>query len=125
MWVPSYVDFADVEGPGDEPEAGDAAILHGIEDLDDRVAAHMRAAAPWLKPARSETAEATYWVNHCQACCALQGDFFVMGVNGPFFPQFRAEADGLELIPGRGPLTANSSASLSEWMDWIALRLGL
>lgn len=44
-----------------------------------------------------------------------------MGINGPFFPQFRSEADALELIPGRGPLTANASASQSEWMDWIGL----
>ncbi len=123
VWVPSFVDFADVEEPEDEPEAGDAATLHGIQDLDDHVAAHVREVAPWLKPGRSETADATYWVNHCQACCALQGDFFVMGVNGPFFPQFRAEADALELIPGRGPLSANATAAHSEWMDWIAERL--
>ncbi|WP_253256623.1 hypothetical protein [Stenotrophomonas sp. VV52] len=56
-------------------------------------------------------------------CCALQGDFFVMGVNGPFFPQFRAEADGLELLSGRGPLSANATAAQSGWMDWIAERL--
>lgn len=30
VWVPSYVDFADVEEPEDEPEAGGAATLHGI-----------------------------------------------------------------------------------------------
>ncbi|HFL6148064.1 TPA: hypothetical protein ACG4NT_000436 [Stenotrophomonas maltophilia] len=123
VWVPSFVDYADVDEPGDEPEAGDAATLHGIQDLDDQVAAHVREAAPWLKPGRSETANATYWANHCQACGVLQGDYFVTGVNGPFFPQFRAEADALELIPGRGPLSANATAAQSEWMDWIAERL--
>lgn len=50
-------------------------------------------------------------------------DYFVMGVNGPFFPQFRAEADALELIPGRGALSANATAAQSGWMDWIAERL--
>ncbi len=68
VWVPSFVDFADVEEPEDEPEAGDAATLHGIQDLDDHVAAHLREAAPWFKAGRSATANATYWANHCQAC---------------------------------------------------------
>lgn len=125
IWVPSFTDTSDVEGPEDEPEIGGAATLRHIEDLDDNVTDHVREVATWLKPGHSETAETTYWANHCPHCDALQGDHFVMGVNGPFFFQHRAEADALELIPGRGPLTANASASQSEWMDWIALRLGL
>jgi len=48
-----------------------------------------------------------------------------MGVNGPFFPQFRVEADALTLIPGRGPLKANASAAQSGWMDWIAERVAV
>lgn len=125
IWVPSFTDTSDVEGPEDEPEIGGAATLRHIEDLDDEVAAHVREVAPWLKHGRSETANATYWANDCLACDVLQGDYFVMGVNGPFFPQFRSEADALEFIPGRGPLSAHASASQSEWMDWIALRVGL
>jgi len=123
IWVPSFADAADVEGPEDEPEIGGAATLRHIEDLDDDVAAHVREVAPWLKPGYSETASATYWANHCPHCDALQGDYFVMGVNGPFFFQFRAEADALELISGRGPLSANASAAQSGWMDSIAERL--
>ena len=119
------MDFADVEDPEDEPDAGDAAILHRIQDWDDQVAAHVREVAPWLKPGHSETANANYWANHCRACGVLQGDYFVMGVNGPFFPQFRAEADALELIPGRGPLNANATAAHSGWMDWNAERLSV
>ncbi len=86
VWVSSFVDFAEVEEPEDEPEAGGATTLRGIQDLDDQVAAHVREVAPWLKPGRSETANATYWANHCQACGVLQGDYFVMGVNGPVLP---------------------------------------
>ncbi|MCW1978676.1 hypothetical protein [Xanthomonas campestris] len=123
IWVPSFADTSDVEGPEDEPEIGGAATLRHIEDLDDNVAAHVREVATWLKPGHSETAETTYWANHCPHCDALQGDYFVMGVNGPFFPQFRVEADALALIPGRGPLRANASAAQSGWMDWIAERL--
>jgi hypothetical protein len=123
LWVPSFVDFADVEEPEDEPEVGGAATVHEMQDLDELAAAHVREAAPWLKPGRSETANATYWANHCQACDALQGDYFVMGVNGPFFPHTRAEADALELISGRGPLKANATAAQSGWMEWITERL--
>ncbi len=123
IWVPSFTDTSDVEGPEDEPEIGGAATLRHIEDLDDDVAAHVRGVAPWLKHGRSETANATYWANHCLACDVLQGDYFVMGVNGPFFPQIRAEAGALELISGSGPLSANASAAQSGWMDWIADRL--
>jgi len=123
VWVPSFMDFADVGEPEDEREAGGAATLHGIHDLDKPVAGHVREAAPWLKLGHSETADATCWANHCHHCDALQGDYFVMGVNGPFFLQFRAEADALELIPGRGPLHAHASAAQSGWMDWIAERL--
>jgi hypothetical protein len=123
IWVPSFTDAADVDGPDDEPEIGGAATLRHIEDLDDDVAAHVREVAPWLKHGRSETANATYWANHCLACDVLQGDYFVMGVNGPFFPQFHVEADALELIPGRGPLEANASTAQSGWMDWIVERL--
>lgn len=75
VWVPSFMDFADVEEPEDEPEAGGAATLHGIQGLDDQTVAHVEEVAPWLKPGRSETANATYWANHCQACDALQGDY--------------------------------------------------
>jgi len=119
IWVPSFIDTSDVEGPEDEPEIGGAATLRDIEDLDDDVAAHVREVAPLLKLGNSETASATYRANHCHHCDALQGDYFVMGVNGPFFLQFRAEADALELIPGRGPLTANASASQSG--GWTGL----
>ncbi|MEV5117975.1 hypothetical protein MRBLST12_000908 [Stenotrophomonas indicatrix] len=125
VWVPSFVDFADVEEPEDVPEVGGVATLRGIQDLDDQVAAHVRQVAPWLKLGHSETAQATYWVNHCHHCDALQGDYFVMGVNGPFSPQFHVEADALELIPGRGPLHAHASAAQSGWMDWIAERLAV
>lgn len=123
VWVPSFINTEDVEDPKDEPEAGGASTLLYIQALDDLVAAHVREVAPWLKLGPSGTANATYWANHCQACGVIQGDYFVLGINGPFFPQSRTEADALQSIAGRGPLAANAASSQSGWMNWIAERL--
>ncbi|XQA66839.1 hypothetical protein ACM9XC_05715 [Xanthomonas sacchari] len=123
VWVPSFIDTGDIQKPEDEPEVGGTSTLRYIHALDDQVAAHVRDVAPWLKPGRSETANTIYWANHCEICAAIQGDHFVLGVNGPFFPQTRDQADALQVIPGRGPLAANSSAAQSSWMDWIAERM--
>ncbi|MEA9705218.1 hypothetical protein [Xanthomonas campestris] len=124
VWVPSFTDNEGVEEPDDEPEVGGTATLGYIEALDSGTAAHIQAVAPWLKPGRSETANATYWANHCEACGAIQGDHFVMGVNGPFFPQDQAGVDAIQVIPGHGPLSAQASGSQSGWMDLVAKRLG-
>jgi len=123
IWVPSFTDAADVEEPDDEPETGGAATLRNVQDLGDQAADHIREVAPWLKPGHSETTKSTYWANHCQACDIIQGNCFVLGVNGPFFPQFPAEADALEVIAGRGPLSPNAVSAQSGWMAWIADRL--
>lgn len=123
VWVPSFIDNEGVEEPDDEPEIGGTATLGYIKALDPGTAAHIQEVAPWLKPGRSETANATYWANHCKACGAIQGDHFVRGVDGPFFPQDQAGVDALQVIPGRGPLSAQASASQSGWMDLVAKRL--
>ncbi|MEC3888913.1 hypothetical protein [Xanthomonas campestris] len=65
----------------------------------------------------------TYLTNHCQACDALQGDHFVYGPDGPFFPQDRAGVDQLKVIPGHGAVMASASTAQSGWIAWIAIRL--
>ncbi|MGE8225096.1 MAG: hypothetical protein ACN6RK_04835, partial [Stenotrophomonas sp.] len=45
------------------------------------------------------------------------------GINGPFFPSDRTEANALQVIAGCGPLTANAVSAQSGWMDWIAERV--
>lgn len=123
VWVPSFVNTENVEDPEDEPETGGASTLRYIQALDGQVIAHVRKVAPWLKFGRSGTANATYLANHCQACGVIQGDHFAFGINGPFFPSDRTEANALQVIAGCGPLTANAVSAQSGWMDWIAERV--
>ncbi|NIK63490.1 hypothetical protein FHR48_001002 [Xanthomonas arboricola] len=42
-----------------------------------------------LRDSGRELSGTTYWANRCEACGAIQGDHFVIGVNGPFFPRTR------------------------------------
>lgn len=123
VWIPCFIDNEGVEELEDDAEVGGTATLSSIDALDPETAAHIREVAPWLMPGRSKTANATYWANHCDGCGAIQGDYFVMGVNGPFLPQTRAEADALQLILGQGPLAARAFATQSDWTNWIAERL--
>ncbi|NIK06855.1 hypothetical protein FHY11_000321 [Xanthomonas arboricola] len=119
LWVPGFIDNEDEE----YPQEGGPSLLKYISELDVGTMARVQAEAPWLKPNYSQTADRTYLANHCQACDALQGDHFVYGPDGPFFPQDRAGVDQLKVIPGHGAVMASASTAQSGWMAWIAIRL--
>ncbi|MDQ1109310.1 hypothetical protein QE424_002469 [Stenotrophomonas rhizophila] len=120
IWVPGFIDNEDEECP----EEGGAALLKYISELDIETMTRVRAASPWLKPNYSQTADQTYWANHCQTCDALQGDHFVYSPDGPFFPQDQAGVDQLKVMPGHGPLMASASTAQSGWMDLVKLPAG-
>lgn len=115
IWVPRLTEF-DEEG---ELEVADAAVLQYVESLDAAVETFVDQAAPLLRIGRSQTAGVNYWANHCSHCDALQGDHFVMGVNGPFFLQSRDELSSLAVFPGCTGLRATAGYSESIWMSWI------
>ena len=71
---------------------------------------------PYFRLAKSKSADASYYANHCSRCGSLQGDFYLHSEpGGAFFPETRqdyahikfnlidgdAELDGAE---GAGPL---------------------
>jgi len=114
--VPRLTEF-DEEG---ELEVADAAVLQYVESLDAAAEAFVVQAAPLLRIGRSQTAGVNYWANHCSHCDALQGDHFVMGVNGPFFLQSRDELSSLTVHPGSSGLRAIAGYSESNWMSWIS-----
>lgn len=116
IWVPRLTEF-DEEG---ELEVADAAVLQYVESLDAAAEAFVVQAAPLLRIGRSQTAGVNYWANHCSHCDALQGDHFVMGVNGPFFLQSRDELSSLTVHPGSSGLRAIAGYSESNWMSWIS-----
>ncbi|QEO96965.1 hypothetical protein [Xanthomonas oryzae] len=117
LWVPGFLDNEDEE----YPEEGGPSLLKYVSELDMGTMARVRAAAHWLKPNYSQTANQTYLANHCQACDALQGDHFVYSPDGSFFPQNQAGVDQLKIIPGHGPLMASASTAQSGWMDLIKI----
>lgn len=107
VWVLFFVDCVDVEELEDEFEVGDVVILYGIYYLDDYVVVYLCEVVFWLKLGCLEVVNVIYWVNYCQICGVLQGDYFVMGVNGLFFFQFCVEVDVFEFIFGCGVLSVN------------------
>lgn len=120
IWVPRLTEF-DEEG---ELEVADAAVLQYVESLDAAAEAFVVQAAPLLRIGRSQTAGVNYWANHCSHCDALQGDHFVMGVNGPFFLQSRDELVSLTVRQGSSGLRASAGYSESGWMSWVSRLLG-
>lgn len=57
-----------------------------------------------LRVDRSNTLDASYWMNHCEHCDAKQGDFFVHGPNGPFWPFDQAGMEAIHATPHRWAL---------------------
>lgn len=122
VWVPSFVDLEEPDGFDEFAGEGGAGVLRYIQGLGDQTMAQLMEVAPWLKLGHSNSLGEVYLANHCIACNALQGDHFLHGVDGPFFPQTREEARMLVLTEGSGPLRANAGAGQSGWMDWITGR---
>lgn len=118
IWVPSYTEIDHEEN--DHLVSQDAAVLHYVGGLTEKLQDQVQAVAPWLRYAHTEGAGTTYLANHCQRCETVQGDWFVFGVNGPFFPQTFDEMAKIRVVPGQGEFHGISSPSVSSWMDEIA-----
>jgi hypothetical protein len=88
----------------------------GLEDSLQQIAGEA------YRPDFSRTADLTYWMNHCEHCDATQGDFFVHGPNGPFWPNDEAQMDAIHATRLEGPFrfvdpqTAYSGAMI-DWRD--------
>jgi len=117
LWVPNYVEH-DEEG---EPYPGDgAAVLHYIQGLDAGTFVHLRQVAPWLRPASTQMSGMRYLAHHCGSCNAVQGDHFVFGPDGPYFPQDDAAIAAFQVVPGVGALRAVATVGGSGWMDRVS-----
>lgn len=115
IWVPRLTEF-DEEG---ELDVADAAVLQYVESLDPAVEAVVAQVAPLMRIGSSQTAGVSYWANHCSHCGVLQGDHFVMGVNGPFFLQSRDDLASLTVHQCSSVLRASAGYSESGWMTWV------
>lgn len=114
IWLPS---FTEIDHEEDEHEASsDAAILHYVGALSAEVWEQWKPIAPWIRYAHTEGSGSAYFANHCITCDTLQGDWFVFGVDGPFFPQSIAEIENIRFIRGLGEFHGCASPSVSSWM---------
>lgn len=117
IWVSSYTEIDPEEG--DHLVSEDAALLKYVGELTAEVWQQVEAVAPWLRYAHTEGSDATYLANHCQQCETLQGDWYVFGVNGPFFPQTPEEIAAIKIVPGQGEFHGSGTPAVSNWMSKI------
>ena len=117
IWVPSYTEIDHEEG--EHLVSEDAALLTYVGGLTVEVGRQVLAEAPWLRYAHTDGAGATYLANHCQQCETVQGDWFVFGVNGPFFPQTAEEVARIRVVPGKGEFLGSANTAVSSWMGEI------
>jgi hypothetical protein len=110
---------------GDQDDAldDDGPMLREIENMPSTLDALLRerSAGTW-RPDFSRTADASYWMNHCAHCDAKQGDFFVHGPDGPFWPYDEAGMERISAERIEGPHAfpfANTaySGAMADWRD--------
>lgn len=105
------------EGFGDEDEC----MFREITEMPANLLQSIRAnAGPWFRNDHSRTASTSYWMNHCQHCGAKQGDFFVHGPEGPFWPYDETQMDAIHATRFDGPFRFRdpSTAYSGAMVDW-------
>lgn len=85
LWVPSYTEIDQEEG--EHLVSPDSALLKYVGGMTTEVERQVLSSAPRLRYAHTDGAATTYLANHCAQCDTVQGDWFVFGVDGPFFPR--------------------------------------
>lgn len=117
IWVPSYTEIDHEQG--EHETSADAAVLHYVGALSKEVWQQWKAIAPWVRHAHTEGSGGCYLANHCAVCETVQGDWFVYGADGPFFPQTAAEIEEIQFIRGIGEFYGCASPAVSSWMSKV------
>lgn len=115
IWVADFEKRED----GEVIDNGEAALLAYPEWLDEGATRLIQIHAPWMRLATTKTSGITYLANHCQVCGTVQGDHYVGGVDGPYWPQGDEALARLMFVRGAGPLRATGSSSQSLWMTRV------
>jgi hypothetical protein len=116
--------FADDE---EEPLDDDGFMLRNLVDVDAALVPLLAEhTGGLLRPDDSQTARLTYWMNHCEHCDAKQGDHFVQGPDGPFWPYTDEESDAIEGVRLEGPFAlGDASCSVGPMNQWLDRKLGV
>jgi hypothetical protein len=111
------------EGDQEEVLDDDGPMLRNITDMPASLAQAMGpiTGSIWREE-HSNTAGFSYWMNHCEHCDATQGDHFVQGPGGPFWPNDETDMAAIEAVRIDGPFRledANTSYSgaMAAWRD--------
>ena len=113
-----------LEGAQDEDMDEDGSMLHMPTELPPALVEAIRpVVGGFFRPDYRQMAQLSYWINHCEHCDAKQGDHFVHGPNGPFWPDDESDMKAIEATRLDGPFRlpdANTSYSdaMAEWRDW-------
>ncbi len=121
LWVRSFVERFD---DGEELSVEDPAVLRFVESINLPAAQHISAAAPWMLMATTKGSGSRYLANRCQACGAIQGDFHLFGVDGPF-GLVTLEKQGTENISVRYlncAIEAVAGIAQATWIDQISAK---
>jgi len=115
VWVPSFEQRDD----GEAPTFGGPALLTFIEWLDAPVVDQVSARAPWLRMAHTRSSGTVYLAHHCATCGAVQGDHFIHGIDGPYWPEDGLAFASLRFHRCRGALLAKACVAESAWMELV------
>jgi hypothetical protein len=89
---------------------GERGKVSNVYGLSPSVLAQLRSHTSGYKPAYSQQAGETYYMNHCEHCGAKLGDFYMHSEpGGAFFPTSPAEASIMVLHKVEAPFEANGS----------------
>jgi len=113
------------ETTGDDP-AGELKHVVRLSDIG-RMPPHLEQVlsrvAPGIRIDRSKTAGMSYYMNHCSACGARFGDFFLGEIEGPFWATTPAEFEEKKIrfsvLPVEGPQRLHCGVTASGALEWM------
>lgn len=122
LWVPNFTEH--YEEDGEVGDSDEPTVLMFVESLSRPAQEQVVESAPWMRMATTRGSRTSYLANHCQVCGAVQGDFHVHGIEGPF---------GIELMTAEAatkltvrhldlPIEAQSAFAQAVWMEHIPLK---
>jgi hypothetical protein len=118
MLLPPFAS-SDADDDWDEDEC----MVRHIETMPSTIveALGSRTSGKWRRT-DSITLQETYWMNHCEHCDAKQGDFYVHGPDGAFWPNDEAEMDKIQAERFAGPHDfvdgdMSYSGAMIDWRD--------
>lgn len=95
-----------VEGEEEDPnsKSDDYSLLTWISAINETARTAVSELAPLWKQAHSFTLDEDVFMNHCTACGAHQGDYFLCKPGAPFWPYDQEEANRLSLSKIETPI---------------------